>query len=70
MKIDNLLIFLFNLICCCFCAWPGNSTWQNDLISGRVDRSRFLQEYKLLIFAFIGSVLRDDFDSELMRFKY
>ena len=38
MKINNLLIFLFNLSCCCFCTWPGNSTSQNDVISGRVDR--------------------------------
>ena len=38
LKIDNLFIFLFNLICCCFCTWPGNSTWQNDVISGKVDR--------------------------------
>ena len=67
MKLDNLLIFLFDLICCCFCTGPGNSTWQNDVISGRVDILDakfkfwcnidpvlcFLQEYKLLINAFI-----------------
>ena len=37
MKIDNLLIFFIQS----HLLWPGNSTWQNDVIPGRVDRLAF-----------------------------
>ena len=87
MKIGNLLIFFHSISFVAVSARDlGILHGKMHVISGRVDaklhflvqyRSRFLcfiQDNKLLIYAFIGSVSRDDFDKhrkgELMRFKY